>query len=176
MNYNYNNYKVLLPANVVDWTNTGAGTVGLVWAADVPSLDHSAAANTPVLELNIAAAVRKARALPASTGMKIKSVSVGVIIGTAALTSVIACEGHKLSVSTTTGLVTSATVAITDSIAKAITTGLLTELTFVDSLGEDSPVEISAYDDLNLELTAVCAATSALKITSLIVDVDILDS
>ena len=169
MNYNYNNYKVFIAPNEITWANTGAGAVSLEWAADIPSLDHTAAANTPVLEINIAKSIKKSLGLSGQNAMKINTISVGSIIGTAALTSAGTVEGHKLSVSSTTGLVTSAAVTLSGTIPKAISTGQLSVLT------PSADLEIQAYDDFNLEITAVCAATSVLKITSLIVDVDILD-
>jgi len=169
MNYNYNNYKVFLTPNELTWSNTGAGTVGLVWAADIPTINHTAGADTPVLEINIAKSIRKALGLAGQTAMKIISIKVGNLVGTAALAAVGTGQGHKLSVSTTTGLVTSVDVALTGTIPVAISTGRLSEFVPAD------PIEISAYDDFNLELTTQCAATSVLKYTSLIVDVDILD-
>lgn len=169
MNYNYNNYKVTLLPQQMKWTNTGAGTVAMVFASDIATIDHTAAANTPVLNFNIGKAIRQAIGVAATkVGLKINSISYGYSNGTADLNAH-TTEGHKLSCSSSTGLVTSANVTLSGTLGVAQTTGKTVALT------PAAPITLTPYEDFNLEVTANCAAGSVYKVTSIIVDCDIVD-
>jgi hypothetical protein len=168
MNYNYNNYKVTILPQQMTWANTGAGTVALVFASDIGTLNKTAADTTPILNINIGKSVRQALGLGTQVSMKINSIQYGYLNATADLEAHTA-EGHKLTCSTSTGLVTAATVALSGTLGVAQTTGKLVTLT------PATPVTLNSYQDFNLEVTIDAAGTSAYKVTSIIVDCDIID-
>lgn len=168
MNYNYNNYKVTILPQQMKWVNTGAGTVALTYASDIATINKTAGDATSVLVFNIGKSIRQALGLADKVGLKINNIKYGYLNGTADLDAHTA-EGHKLTCSTSTGLVTSANVTLSGTLGVAQTTGKLVTLT------PSAVVTLNAYEDFELEVTADCAAGSVYKVLSMIVDCDIVD-